>query len=363
MKRRGKVAVLHSVDKTITIVEEEVVKPTAGEILVRVSAAGICGSDIHRIRGDLPVSTSAASVCFGHEVVGVIEELGEDFTFDTMGNPLQVGDSLYWMPLSPCGICRECRNFESLRCKDLNWPPPAGSPNAAGFRQYATLTKQCTCIRVPPHLNPEHIIALGCALPTAIAGLKRLGPISPNANVVIQGSGPVGLACLILAKIAEPQSLIVIGDPMHRLDIAQGLGATATMSLADTTPEERREKIFAITSQRGANLVIEAAGVASAFPEGLELLAHHGIYLILGLYSGTERCEIDPVRINNFNLHIIGSLGIVQDSFQAAVDFASQHGERLRLADLITHRFPLEQLKEGIMLADRGIPVKAVIVP
>lgn len=360
MTRLGKVAVFHGPGEPIAIVHEPVVEPGREEALIRVTMAGICGSDVHRLRGDQPAPKNGP-ICFGHEVVGIIHALGDDFRMDTLGTPLKEGDGLYWMPLSPCGTCRDCRTSEPMHCKDLNWPPLAGTPNAAGFREFATLTKKCVCVRIPDQLPHENVIALGCALPTVLTGFKKLGSITPDSSIVIQGAGPVGLACTLLASLTSAQRIIVIGDPQHRLDAAVTLGASHVLPISQLSVDKRRERVRSITGDRGANLVIEAAGVPSAFSEGLDLLAVNGKFLILGLYSGSASCTIDPVQINNRNLHIIGSLGIVKDSFQATVDIAQEHGDRFRLADLITHRFRLEELEEGLNLMATGAPIKAVV--
>ncbi|GAB7356580.1 hypothetical protein MBLNU459_g7313t1 [Dothideomycetes sp. NU459] len=359
--RYGKVAVFSRPGDPLKIVEEEVQKPSPDEILVRVSIAGICGSDVHRLKGDVPFGVEA--VCFGHEAVGVIESLGANVSTDRAGTPLAEGDTLYWMPLAPCGECPECEDSSPLLCKSLNWPPPAGKPNGAGFRQYATIDRKSVYIRVPPSVAPEHVVAFGCALPTALTGFKRLGAIGPQADVVIQGSGPVGLACTLLASLAGARSVIVIGDPPHRLEVASSLGATHTVSVADTTAEMRTEQVRLLTAGRGASIVVEAAGTAAAFPQGLSLLGMNGKYLILGLYSGEATCAINPVRINNLNLQILGSLGIDVDSFRATVDIASEHGDRLRFAERITHRCSLDDLEETIGLVGQGVPIKAVVIP
>ncbi|CAH0035438.1 unnamed protein product [Clonostachys rhizophaga] len=325
----GKVAVFTQPGETIRIIEEEIQLPERDEILVRVLIAGICGSDVHRLKGDIPIKSTG--VTFGHEAVGIIESLGEQVNTDSLGN--------------------------------VNWPPPVGKPNGACFRQYATLSSKCVYIRVPSAVAPEDVITFGCGMPTALRGLKQIGDISPNTDVVVQGSGPVGLACTLLLSLAGARSIIVIGDPAHRLEAATLLGATHTVSLTNTTPESRLRLVNDITEGRGAGIVVEAAGVAAAFPEGLDLVGMDGRYLILGLYSGNSKVLIDPVRINNYNLHVIGSLGLDVDSYKKTVDIASEHGKRLRFSNLITHRFRLDQLQEALSLVGLGIPIKAVVVP
>ena len=118
-----------------------------------------------------------------------------------------------------------------------------------------------------------------------------------------------------------------------------------------------------LTGGHGADIVIEAAGRAAAFPEGLGLLGYNARYVIVGLYSGDAIAAVDPVRLNNYSQQIIGSLGMPREDFLRTVQLASQHGERLGFADLITHRFPLSRTEEGIAVAARGESVKAVIVP
>jgi 5-exo-hydroxycamphor dehydrogenase len=359
--REGKVAVFTRRGQPIQIVEEESPDPAPDQILVRMVMAGICGSDAHRVQGDM--AAPAQPICFGHEAVGVIEALGSEVQTDRMGAPLAVGDTLYWLPSTPCGTCWECSISNPLRCKDLNWPVPAGGPNAAGFREYATLSRRCTFIRVPPDTKPEGVIVFGCAMPTALRGFSKLGPVGPETDVVIQGSGPVGLASTLLASLAGARTVTVIGDPDSRLEVATRLGATRTFSVANTTLEERREAIQELTQRRGAGIVVEAAGAAPAFPEGFNLLGANGKYLILGLYSGQAATTIDPVRINNLNLSIIGSLGIEVEGYHRTVEIASKYDSHYRLAELVTHRWPLDRLEEALELVAKGVPVKAVIVP
>jgi 5-exo-hydroxycamphor dehydrogenase len=359
--RNGKVAVFTRPGEPLKIIEEEITQPAPDEILVRVSIAGICGSDVHRLKGDIAVNSEA--VCFGHEAVGVIEALGEEVTTDRVGEPLAKGDVLYWMPLAPCGSCSDCSGPNPLHCKNVNWPPPIGKPSGAAFRQYATLKKKCVFIRVPSGVPPENVITFGCGMPTALRGFKQLGPIGPEDDVVIQGCGPVGLACTLIASLAGARSIIVIGDGSHRLEVASSFGATCTISLSDSTTDTRLEQVKQVTSGRGASIVVEAAGVAAAFPEGFNLLRTNGRYLILGLYSGNAIVPVDIVRINNYNLKIVGSLGIDVESFRETVEIASKHGSRLQFEKFITHRFPLERLEEALGLVGQGTPIKAVVIP
>lgn len=316
--RYGKVAVFTRPGEPIQIVEEQIRQTAPDEILVRVSITGICDSDVQRPKGDLPVKWSG--VCFEHEAVGAHLE----------------------------SIAIQGRQLAAA-CWKAKW---------SGFRQYATLDKKCVYIRVPIAVPIENVITFGCGMPTALRGLKQLGTISPGDEVVIQGSGPVGLACTLSASLAGARSVIVIGDPDHRVAAAVLLGATCTMSVANTNPESRLEQVKHLTAGHGASFVVEAAGTVAAFPEGLNLLRMEGKYLILGLYSGNSTVLIDPVRVDNLNLRISGSLGLDVERYKQTVDIAEKCGTELQFADLITHRFSLDHLQEALVLVGQGIPIK-----
>ncbi|OCK78594.1 5-exo-hydroxycamphor dehydrogenase [Lepidopterella palustris CBS 459.81] len=357
--RQGKVVIFTAPGTPLQILTEPIPDPLPTELLVRVSLAGVCGSDTHRLSGDIPASPNPIN--FGHEGCGVIVALGSSLTADRAGTPIAPGDRIYWAPSTPCGVCSACESSNPMYCASLNWPPPAGTPNSAAYKQFATLTSKHIFYRVPDKTPLEAVIAFGCAMPTALRGFGKLGGV--GKEVVIQGSGPVGLAATVLAKLGGAERIIVIGDPVNRLDAAQKLGATDTLSVSGTTAAERAERIKELTGGRGATTVIEAAGVAAAFPEGFNLLGMNGRYLIMGLYSGKAAAMIDPVRINNFNLQIIGSLGIEPENYWKNVEIASEHGERLGFANLITHRFGLDDIEEAIGTVGRLEAIKTVVTP
>ena len=143
---------------------------------------------------------------------------------------------------------------------ETSWPPSASHPNAAAYQDYATLSPASLFYRIPDHVDPEWVIAFGCAMPTAVGGNRRLGGIQPGQTVVVQGCGPVGLASTFLAGLSAARQIIVIGAPDHRLAAAHRLGATRTMPLESTTVDERLDAVRQATEGRGADVVLECAG-------------------------------------------------------------------------------------------------------
>ncbi|KAF2811262.1 mycothiol-dependent formaldehyde dehydrogenase [Mytilinidion resinicola] len=359
----SKVAVFTSPNTPITLITERTPPPSPTSLLIRVSHAGVCGSDLHRLTGDYP--PPPAPISFGHEGVGTIAALGALITHDRAGAPLSPGDRIYWGPSTPCGAatCAACAASTPMKCPQLNWPVLAGRPNAAAYRTFATLSEKHFYYKIPEGTSAESVIAFGCAMPTALRAFARLGTLERGANVVVQGSGPVGLAMTVLAGLAGARAVVVIGDPEVRLQAAGRLGATHVLSVSGSTVEERRRRVMEITGGRGASVVVEAAGVPAAFPEGFELLGMNGRFLIVGLYSGKAVYPVDAVRINNFNLSIIGSVGIEPENYKRTVEIAEEHGKRLGFEELITHRFKLENVEEAIRAVVRPDAVKIVVMP
>lgn len=357
-ERRGRAIEFTRPGEPLRTVEAAIPDPAPGEVLIRLELAGICGSDIHRLAGDTPYSGDP--VCFGHEGVGIVSAIGAGAGHDRAGSPLAIGDRVYWFPVPQCGECRACREKLSVSfCESFVWPLPAGERHAATFQDYATIGPRVPMYRIPEGTSSAAVIAFGCAMPTAIGGMMRLGDIS--GDVVVQGTGPLGLAAIVLAAHAGAR-VIAIGDPDNRLAMARRLGARETLSLGNTSAAERKARILDVTGGRGPATVIEASGHISAFAEGIDLVATHGRYLIMGLYSGQATVPVNPVHINNRNLTIIGSLGYPEEALARTVALATELGERHDFASLVTHRFPLDRTGDAIAVAASGVAIKAVVI-
>jgi 5-exo-hydroxycamphor dehydrogenase len=330
----------------------DVPDPVPGEVLLRTVIGGVCGTDAHRLAGDLPAA--GTPIAFGHEGIGRIEALGEGRSTDSSGAPVTVGDLVYWTP----------SGARPGQPPAMGWPPSAAVPSPASYQDYATLAATNVFYRIPEDTAPEAVIAFGCAMPTALGGYARLGGIAAGHTVVIQGSGPVGLASTFLAAVSPARQVIVIGAPANRLEAAARLGATKTVLLDDTTVDERLALVHDLTEGRGADVVIEATGRAEAFPEGTGLLAEGGRYLILGIYSGQGTVPLDVVRLNNLNQAVVGSMGPASfDDCRTTILFAQRYGDRLGFADLVTHRFALSQTEQAIASARSGQAIKAIVLP
>lgn len=358
--RAGRRIAFHAPGQPLEIRNVEVPAPEPGGVLLRIVIGGVCGTDAHRLNGDIPAPK--APVAFGHEGIGRIEALGEGVTSDTGGEPVAVGDLVYFSPSRVDGF--PVAGSATPGDDNAPWPAPADRPSVATYQDWAWLAKGVGFFRIPEGTSPEAVIAFGCAMPTAIGGMTRLGGVKPGQTVVVQGCGPVGLSATLLAALDGPGQLIVIGAPDDRLRAAERLGATAVLPLESTTPQERAAAIAELTGGRMADVVIEATGRIEAFAEGMALLAVEGRYLVLGIYSGPAMTELNVVRMVNFSQSIIGNLGPARiENLKTVVNLARDHGERLGFADLVTHRFPLARAEEAIKAVGSGAAIKAVVLP
>lgn len=362
--RTGKRAVLTGANQPIEIWERESPPAGPGEAVLRLEFGGVCGTDVHFWHGEVPLP---GPVVLGHEGIGIIEELGEGLTRDSGGTLLAIGDRVYWQPVRPCYQCYACTVLNDVSMCENAFASIFGDANAptpATYSEVITLGAGLPFYRIPDDTSSEAVIAFGCAMPTMLQGLERLGGISSGQNVVIQGCGPVGLAATLLAHLSGAQKVIVIGAPEQRLNMARQLGADHTIDMTQVTSvAERTEQVRALTGGRGADVVIEAAGLLAAFSEGLQLVAPAGRYLIVGLWSAQGTVPVEPRLINNGNLRIIGTALAQPRHLYQAIQVAQARQNQFPLAEAITHRFSIDQSQQALEAVAALETIKAVVMP
>ncbi|TWH16069.1 5-exo-hydroxycamphor dehydrogenase [Rhodococcus rhodochrous J45] len=361
--RTGKRAVLVGPNKPLEIWEAPVDPPTGAEVLVAVEMAGVCGTDHHFYLGEVAMP---GPMVLGHEGIGRVVECGPDVTTDSAGTPITEGDRVYWVPLKPCHRCHACTILEDTSLCPHQSPgrfrDPLLTPFAT-YTEYSLLPGGMTFFKVPEDTPSEAVIAFGCAMPTVLHAMERLGQIRFGDKVLVQGAGPVGLAATLVAGLSGAGEVVVIGAPASRLEMAKRLGATSTIDLDVHNTSEQRVAAAQEIMGGGADIVIEAAGKLPAFGEGTELVARGGRYLIVGLWSAPGTTELEPRKINNDNVRIIGSALSRPRHIYKTIQMAQQYHTRFPLTDVVSHRFGLEDAQSAIDAVGRQEPIKAVIQP
>jgi threonine dehydrogenase-like Zn-dependent dehydrogenase len=357
-------AVLVGAQQPIEVWERPVPPPGPAEVRVRVTHGGVCGTDVHLWRGEMPLP---GPVVLGHEGLGEVEALGEGIGTDSAGQALQPGDRVYWQPVAPCQRCYACTVLGDVSMCENGFAAVfrgADGPTAASYCDYATLGANLPFYRVPEDTPSDAVIALGCALPTMLQGMERLGGLHTGQSVVVQGCGPVGLAATWLAHLAGAHPVITVGAPAHRLAMARRFGATDVVDMqAVPDAAERARIVRERTGGRGADVVIEAAGALPAFAEGMGLVARAGRYLIVGLWSAPGTVPIEPRLINNLNLRLIGTALSQPRHLYQAVELVRAHHARYPLAEVVTHRYGVQDSQRALEAVARLETIKAVIAP
>jgi threonine dehydrogenase-like Zn-dependent dehydrogenase len=336
-----------------------------GEAVVRVQMAGICGTDVHLWLGQLAIPTP---VILGHETVGVIEQLGAGLEKDWRGENLRVGDRVCWASSISCGECFYCRvKSQPTRC--LTRKAYGISYNAdeephlrGGYAEKIHLRAKTALFRIPDSLPTEAVVGAGCALTTAIHGVERC-PVQWGDSVVVQGSGPVGIAALAVARQAGALKVIVTGGPAHRLELAREFGADMAIDVAEAGAEERKQRVLAETGGYGADVVIECVGHPEAVNEGLEYCRDGARFLVLGQYANAGNISFNPHTITRKQLQIAGSWGFEPRHVDRALRLLDATDWKRLFARQITHRFPLQQADEALTTTRTWLSGKTVITP
>ena len=214
-----------------------------------------------------------------------------------------------------------------------------------------------------PDVVPDELAsAASCALRTVVHGFDRLGRIRDTDRVAIQGAGLLGLFATALAVRSGAPSVIVVRGPAERLEVARRWGATHTLDIGELPdPAERRSRVLDWAEGRGPEVVIEVSGARSAFPEGIELIARGGRYLVLG-QRHDEAVEVRPSDITGKHLRVVGSISAGVDHYARALAFLAHNWERCPWMDLISNRYRLKEINVALERMREWREIKAAIM-
>ncbi len=332
-------------------------EPGPGAVIARVDLAGVCGTDVHLHHGQLPIPLP---VVLGHEGVGRVWRLGEGVTTDFSGNPLREGNAIAWSSNIPCGQCHWCviageRTLcETRKVYGVNQRFDEFPRLSGGWAEAIYLQPGSAVFRLPDDLSPEQVIALGCAGPTAVHGVIEVAGITAGDTVVVQGSGPVGIASAMYAHLAGASRVILVGGPPGRLGLAREIGVgDVHIDIFEFPEADERVRLVldATPGRRGADVVLECAGVPGAVAEGWEMARRGGTFLALGQYTDRGAVPLNPHVITRNQLRVVGSWGFAEKHYLGHIQALPRLAARFDLPRLIT-RYQLGDANKA--LADMG---------
>ena len=336
-----------------------------GAILVKISMASVCASDVHVRAGHIPQITPARGpIILGHEMVGEIVAFGDGARLDSVGQPLQEGDAIVWSH-SVCGACRPCTiDHQPVLCTNRKLYM-AGSCEeypylTGGFAEYCYVYPGSGRIKIPAAVSHELASAASCALRTVVHGFDRLGRIENRETVLVQGTGPLGLFAVAMAHRAGASRVIAIGGPPRRLELARRLGATHTLDVTRMEAPERLEQALAWTGGRGADVVMEFSGAPSALPEGLSLVRRGGRYVVVG-QVGRHEATIMPAQIVVNQVNLIGAVSANIEHYHKGLEFLETNAGNYPFDEMISNYYPFEQVNQALDSMEQLNEIKPAI--
>lgn len=318
-----------------------------GEVDVAISAAAICGSDLHTVLGHRP---APPQVVLGHEGVGHILAADDD-AVDLRGRSLTVGDRIVFGLSSSCGRCDRCTAGLTMKCRSLvkygheavTTPPYASGTLATRLR----LRPDTAILPVPAGLSDTQVVSAGCAAATAAAVIKAAGPLTPDAPALVFGAGAVGMYCVaMLATAGHP---VYVHDPVPgRVRAAEYVGA----------------RTYSADDDREFPLIVEASGNARAFTEALRLVDIGGRVVAAGSVSpGSSTVTFDPAIVVTGRVTLVGVHNYSAEDFRFAVDWLATHAQRLGLERFTSPPYALSDIKDAFAQMGEGTFHRVLVRP
>ncbi len=360
----SKAAVLEKFNEPLVMRTFPIPELKEGEVLVKVEAAGVCGSDIHMWEGRDP--RIRLPMIPGHEGAGEIVEMkGEKRDIHSV--PLRAGDRVLWSRSVTCGHCYFCKvKMEPSLCPN-RWvygihTNCAGPPYLTGnYAEYLLLVAETDLFKIEPDVDLKTLVPASCSGATAAHAFDLSG-IESGDSVLVQGVGPLGIFAVAFARSYGASQIIAIGGTEERLKMAQSFGATHILNRHQLSQKERMEAVMALTHGRGVDVAFEMAGEPEALKESISLVRNGGACVSAGFGEPHGTIELDCFHdLNRKNLRLQGIWVSDVRHTHMAIELILSHSEEFK--KLITHTFPLDRANEAIRVMKMKEAVKAVLTP
>lgn len=355
-------------------------EPASGCVLVKMEMSGICGTDKHTFQG---YTTQYGSkklefpIIQGHENVGTVAAIGghEGYT-DFEGVPLKVGDRVVVGANVCCGKCYYCRHdFPYYCCEDMtdygNNLSATNPPHLfGGWSQYIYIVPGSFLVKVPDELPSE--VAVLTEVFAVSVGLDRAKQMSafPNESfrfddtVVVLGAGPLGMCFLMKARMLGAGTIVAVDLSEYRLNFAKRLGADHIINAKGISKDERLQMIRDLTHGRGADIVVECAGVPQAVPEALEMLRIGGLLVEAGNFSDLGEVSFSPHRhLCAKNARVLAVGGEEPAAYGPSMRQMVRYMKNYPLREFVSHRFGLRDVDAAMKKSTEADSMKVVMQP
>ena len=325
--------------------EEEIPGIGPEDVLVKVAACGVCGTDVRIYHGDKGSAEVHPPVVLGHEFAGVVVRTGEKVLGIHEGDHVTVDPNIY------CGKCHYCRIGRKHLCTFLF---AIGVNRNGGFSEYCSVP-ETQCYLLDPSVPLEYG-AMAEPLACCIHGMDQAG-IRSGDSVCVIGGGAIGLMMVQLAKLAGASRVILSEPVAMRRETGLKLGADLTIDPFSENPKEAIERYLGVP---GVDVVVECVGNPAASRQALEITKRGTTVLLFSVPKAGTHVELSLEDVYQKELRIVGSL-INPDTHGRAA--ALINSGRIQLGPILTHRYPIDRLQEAILMQQSDASLKVLIKP
>jgi threonine dehydrogenase-like Zn-dependent dehydrogenase len=326
----------------------EIKEPT--DVLFTSKACGICGSELRVLHAPEPFAKK--NIVWGHEIGGVVTEVGEAV------EKLKPGDRITVDPEISCGECYYCRAQQKNMCENMVY---TGWARDGAYAKYCVLPSKAL-YKVPNDM-PLEDAALTEPIACALSAIER-AKVKPGDTVAILGAGPIGIEFLQVLKNYPIERIVITDITEKRVEIAEKMGdsiKSVDVNVVNSRKENPIEAIRKITGGKGADVIIDAAPSTIALEQAMEMVRPAGTVLVFAILPMTSKVSFSPYPFVWQHVNLLGHFTYCHDTWNPAINLL--YNGKIDTKQLITHKFPLEGLFEGFKLMDAGDCFKVEIIP
>jgi len=363
---QSRAAVFHGAGRPLTVDQIDLEEPGPSDVLVRMAAVGICGTDLHSIRGEWNRPTP---MVLGHEGAGVVEAVGDAVESVRPGDEVV----LSWAPA--CGDCWDCRRGRPAACVNLHRAIGSGTlvdgttgmslngetlfrGTATGAMSERLVVTERAALPTGGDIPLEEAALLGCAALTGVGAVLFAARPEPGAVALVVGAGGVGQFCVQGARIAGAETIVCVDPLPARLELVRELGAT------HTAPPEGLRELIAEIAPDGTDAAFDAVGNPETTALALRHTRSGGTCVMVGLPAAGARLDLDPAEFNRREKLLTGTMYGSEDP-AVALPILLDHvrAGRLELRRLLGPSYPLEQVNDAFATALSGSPGRVLVIP
>ncbi len=365
---KAKAAILFEVGKKLDLREVEVEPPRSGEVLIKMTAAGICHSDLHVMTGHLAAQLPAI---LGHEGSGIVAGVGPGVT------SLKPGDHVIPLWRLSCGVCEYCSDGRPALCAEglqirmtgrlldgstrfkLDGKEIKHFAGVSSFSEYSVIPEKAV-LKIPQDFPLDKAALLGCGVITGVGAVFNAARVKPGSSVAVIGTGGVGINVIQGAAIAGAEKIIAVDLLPNKLEFARKFGATHAINAGEANPVEA---IRALTGGRGVDYAFEVIGLPATIRQAYDSLKKRGLAVVVGVTPMTAEVSV-PIMTLVFEERTL--TGSVYGSSRPLIDIPMlmnlYKAGKLKLDELLTRRYPFSQINEAYEALERGEGLRSVVI-